>query len=492
MNKTLLIILGLAVAIGVAFFVLTSDRDRVVPQVVTVPAVQVPTTSAPTTPTTATPAASTPTPAAAAPALDPESVVAIVNGAPIKQGALDQGVQSIVSQYANLYKQMGQDFASMLVGADGFSMRLGIQAQALDRLVFDAIAKAEVASRGIAVTEDELDVEFAKQYDAFLESNNLTEETLAAILTSQGMTIETFKTTGRSNIREGLLMKELQIAVAGTIELTEDEIQTFWEKNSGNYSTPEQIRASHILVKTEDEAKAVLAQLEGGADFATLAKEKSTDTVSGQKGGDLDFFGRGTMVTEFEDAAFALQTGQRSGIVQTEYGYHIILVTDKKAATAPTLTDVKDQVVADAKQEIVDERSNAWYAEVMAAADVVVNDPLLHAARQQKINVDLGLAAYEAIRDAGEVDEPYVFYVIGTLYESKVQNLMRAKTQLEAAETPDTAKIAETAAQIDEARAKALAAYQSALTKLGSDAAVEARIQAIQTPAAAAPGATPQ
>ncbi len=483
MNKTLLIILGIAIAVGVAFFAFTSHRPSIV-ETVEVPAAPVQVTT-PTATTPATPPATTAAPETAPAATDVDSVAATVNGTPIMQSALDDGVDSIIAQYSSLYSQMGQDFRSLLVGAEGFTMKLGIQVQALDRLAFDAIADAEVASRAIVVTDEELAAKFDELYTEFLASNNLTEESLTSLLAAQGMTLDSFKESGRKNIRESLLLSKLQVAVAGPIELTDEEIETFWETNKATYSTEEQVRASHILVKTEDEAKAVVAQLDGGADFAAVAAEKSLDASNAQKGGDLGFFSRGTMVTEFEDAAFALEPGQRSGIVQTEYGYHIILVVEKKAAVEPALADVRDQVVEDAKQEIVDERSNAWYSEVMASANIVIKDPILSAARQQQVSVDLGLAAFEAALESGAVHEPYVSYIIGTLYENKVQTLTRAKTQLEAVTPPETAKIAETAAQIEEARAKALAAYQEALAGVGADAAIQARIEAVQSASAA-------
>jgi foldase protein PrsA len=508
MNKTLLIILGLAVAIGLAIWVLlpaptpeivdVAETASAAVAVTSTPAVVAPTTptpeeavapvvqpTLPSTPEETVPAAQ-PAPATtgetAAAAAAASNIVAEVNGIPIERDALTQGVQTIISQYANVYQQMGQDFESMLAGASGYSLRLGIEAQALERLLFGSIADAEVKQRGLVVTDEELNVEFTKQYEGFLAAQGLTEETLRSLLVSQNMTLESFKEGGRASIRDQLLMMKLQAAVAGSVELSSEEIQAYWEKNRAKYDTPEQVRASHILVKTEDEAKAVLADLEAGKDFATLAREKSTDTASAKQDGDLGWFGAGTMVAEFEDAAFSLAIGQRSGIVPTQYGYHIILVTDKKAAAQPELADVRDRVEVDAKQEVVTERANTWYTEVMAAAVVTVRDPMLNAARQQRINIDLGLEAFEALRAAGTVDQPYLPYIIGTLYENRIQNLTREKTQLEASEAPDVAKIAELTAQIQEARDKAVAAYQETIQLTRSDPDVEARIQAIQSP----------
>jgi peptidyl-prolyl cis-trans isomerase C len=92
---------------------------------------------------------------------------------------------------------------------------------------------------------------------------------------------------------------------------------------------PNQVRASHILVNTEKEASDILAQLKAGKKFADLAKQFSS-CPSGQKGGDLGYFGRGQMVREFEEAAFSMKKGQTSPPVRTPFGYHIITVTDTK------------------------------------------------------------------------------------------------------------------------------------------------------------------
>ncbi len=494
MNKTLLIILGLAVALGLAIWVVSTPHQPTI-QVVTQPsevAVQAPTESTPSA--TVPEPEPTPSPEAepsvAEPAVEPApvaatvpagDVVATVNGTPISGTALEEGLQKTLAQYKSIYSQMGQDFQSLLQGAAGFALTLGVKAQALDRLVFQAIADAEIQKRGLTVSEDEVSAEFESQYASFLSAQGLTEETLASLLAQQNMTLEAFKSSGRDSIRSQLLMVKLQNSVAGPVELTDEDLNAYWEKNKTNYNTAEKVRASHILVKTEDEAKAVLAQLEAGADFATVAKEKSTDTASAQKGGDLGWFGKGSMVQAFEDAAFGLAVGQRSGIVQTQYGYHIILVTEKVEAKQAEFADVRAKVEDDAKQEIVTERANAWYSEVMAAADVVVNDPLLNAARQQRVNPDLGLAAFEAIWQSGASTDSYVPYIIGTLYENRMQNLARTKTQLEAADAPDTAKIAEVTSQIDEARAKALAAYQDAAAHAGQDTTILERIQALTT-----------
>ena len=125
--------------------------------------------------------------------------------------------------------------------------------------------------------------------------------------------------------------------------ITDDKLKAHYEANKTNYQDEESVTASHILVKTEDEAKELLEALKGGKDFAELAKEKSTGP-SGPQGGSLGSFGRGRMVPEFEKAAFALKSGEVSEPVKTKFGWHVIKVTEH--------TDSKQQDFEQAKEEI--------------------------------------------------------------------------------------------------------------------------------------------
>jgi len=140
------------------------------------------------------------------------------------------------------------------------------------------------------------------------------------------------------------------------------DIQRFYNDNIQQYQTPEQIRASHILLKTEgkDEAavrkraEALLAQVKGGADFAALAKKESEDEGSKANGGDLGFFGKGRMVPEFETAAFAMQPGQTSDLVRSQFGFHIIRLVEKKAGETRPLDQVRQQIQEQLAQQQAD------------------------------------------------------------------------------------------------------------------------------------------
>lgn len=158
-------------------------------------------------------------------------------------------------------------------------------------------------------------------------------------------------------------------------QLTDEAIQTAYDAYVDDTASREQVTASHILVETEDEAKAVIAQLNDGADFAALAKEKSTGP-SGPNGGELGSFGRGQMVPAFETAAFSMPAGSYSETpVQTQFGWHVIKVDDKGIEDAPSLEDMRDQLVANLSRQsfsrIVEELRVGSSLEVRPLEDVM-------------------------------------------------------------------------------------------------------------------------
>lgn len=137
----------------------------------------------------------------------------------------------------------------------------------------------------------------------------------------------------------------LKKKVEESANISDAEMQDFYNKNKDKFQTGPQIRASHILVKSEAEAQDIQKQLKAGASFEELAKKHSVDGAAA-KGGDLGWFGQGSMVPEFEKVAFGLKEGETSGIVKTQFGYHIIKQTGKRPAGARSFEEVKDQIKA--------------------------------------------------------------------------------------------------------------------------------------------------
>jgi peptidyl-prolyl cis-trans isomerase C len=142
--------------------------------------------------------------------------------------------------------------------------------------------------------------------------------------------------------RNRLLMESL-LQDAGKTALSDEAEHKVYDEAIKQVKNEEEVHARHILLESEDEAKAVLAKLKGGADFATLAKEKSKDPGAAE-GGDLGYFTKDQMVPEFAEVAFKLNKGQLSDPVKTQFGWHIILVEDKRIKPTPTFEQVKPQI----------------------------------------------------------------------------------------------------------------------------------------------------
>jgi peptidyl-prolyl cis-trans isomerase C len=186
---------------------------------------------------------------------------------------------------------------------------------------------------------------------------------------------------------EYLARMYVQKEVLGKINLTEKDYEAYYNEHKKEFENPEMVRARHILVAvkpnaTEEEKKAALKKAEEildkakkGEDFAKLASEYSDDPGSKAKGGDLGFFTQGSMVGKFEQTAFTLKPGEISPVVETEFGYHIIKVEERKAAEQQPYETVKEQVKAKATQAIQQERLNAFLEKAMKDAKVTFYGP---------------------------------------------------------------------------------------------------------------------
>ncbi len=147
--------------------------------------------------------------------------------------------------------------------------------------------------------------------------------------------------------------------------ITDEALQAAYDAKYADAEPSKEFNASHILVETEDEAKALVSELEGGADFAELAKEKSTGP-SGPNGGELGWFGAGMMVKEFEEAVGEMETGAISEPVQTQFGWHVIRLNETRMKDAPALDEVRDELAAELQQQIIEEKMT----ELTEAADI--------------------------------------------------------------------------------------------------------------------------
>jgi peptidyl-prolyl cis-trans isomerase C len=245
----------------------------------------------------------------------PEKTVATVNGIEIKEGLVPLAAQ-IISQQASVTpdKIQRSDVIDYLI-----QMYVVADAAFEEKVSTLDLRKQDLAS-GAPAAGDPV-------------TSDVNIQRLQALGTLVG---EYYKKTIRSTI-------------------SDQETKGMYDNWVSKFTPGEEVRAHHILVKTEDEAKDIAKKLKDGGSFTDLAKQYSQDP-GGQTGGDLGYFGRGDMVKPFEDAAFALETGKISDPVQSQFGWHIIQVDDKRQSKPPAFEDVKESLVDFAGQSKLAQR----------------------------------------------------------------------------------------------------------------------------------------
>jgi len=192
----------------------------------------------------------------------------------------------------------------------------------------------------------------------------------------------------KSQIRDGLTIERLiETEIVEKIVVSEEESQSFYQGHPELFKAAEQVRASHILIKIDSKAdettraearkkiEMVQQQVQKGQDFARLAKDFS-DCPSNAQGGDLGYFSRGKMVKPFEDAAFALKIGEVSTIVETQFGYHLIKVTDRKPEGTVPFEEVKEKLTAYLTRQRVREEVKVYVDDLRKKATVEIIEPV--------------------------------------------------------------------------------------------------------------------
>ncbi len=267
----------------------------------------------------------------------------------VKDGHFDN------AEYTRLLAQQGMTPAM-------FEQRLRqdmVLQQLLGPVQASAFVPKTVAERLSAINEQEREVQMLMfKPDDFAARVKVTDEMLKAYYEKNAAQ---FEIPEQINAEYVVLNSEV---LAEQTTVSDADVQAYYKANEKSYTTEEQRRASHILIgagkdssdadKAKAKAKAadILAQLrKKPEDFARLAKENSDDPGSKEKGGDLDFFGKGMMVPQFEESAFKLKQGEISELVQSDYGFHIITVTAIRPAGVKTLDEVKAQIAADIKKQ---------------------------------------------------------------------------------------------------------------------------------------------
>jgi foldase protein PrsA len=230
----------------------------------------------------------------------------------------------------------------------------------LERLITNRLILQEAKKLKISVSEEDIDTEIGK---VIKENFYGAEDYFYQALEQYGITEDAL----RDDLKIELLLRKI---VRDQITVTEEDTREYFIENQYLFNTPEQVEARHILVETRDEAEEIIQLLDEGQDFSELAKEHSIDTVSAQQGGNLGFFQRGEMVAEFEEVAFNLAVGSRSGPVETTHGFHIIEVLNRREAHEATFDEVKEAAEEKLLEKLVYEKMEEQINRLREEADI--------------------------------------------------------------------------------------------------------------------------
>lgn len=296
------------------------------------------------------------------PAVDPDGEpVAVVNGTALSNERFNDAVAR------NELQMRRQSQGAPISDTQLNDMKSNI----LEGMINEELLYQKAEEQGISASESEVE-EQIEQY-----KGQYGEEGFASALANAGMNEDQL----RSEISRSLtIQKLLEEEVTSGIEVTDEEVREFYEENTEMFEESQSVKASHILIDTRDaeteeekeEARAraeeLLEELEGGADFAELAREYS-EGPSAQNGGSLPQFSRGEMVPPFEEAAFALEAGEISDVVETRFGFHIIKVEEKSAGGATPYEEVKPQIAQYLEQQRQQEAVQAYLDELKEAPE---------------------------------------------------------------------------------------------------------------------------
>lgn len=256
-----------------------------------------------------------------------------------------------------------------------------LRQQTLERMITMRLLDERIKAVKIVVTEEEV----LGQIKEIASQQGLSLDDFKAMLQTQGMNFDEWKQQMQFE-RRIQFQKLFDAELADQLNITEDDAKSYYSANTKQFDMPEQVRASHILIKPDtadpnadpSEAKAkalakaqdLLKQIKEGADFAELAKATG-GYASAPKGGDLGFFNRGFMEQPFEKAAFALKANEVSDVVETQFGYHIIMVTERKEAGVKTFEQAKDEIIKRLKQQKQGELVAKYIESLKAQAKIV-------------------------------------------------------------------------------------------------------------------------
>lgn len=294
-----------------------------------------------------------------------DRVIAVVNGRAITLSELKEREAPLIKQVSEIY-----------IGAERDKKLADMERKVMDSLIEDLLLETEAEKSGMKVSERDIDdaVEDVKK------QNSLNDEALKDALKREGLTYEMYRTQIKRQIEKSRVIGQ---QVRAKVTVTDRDLTEYYDRNKRLFLIDEAVNVSHILFivpekasdaeaeKIRKQALDVLETAKRGKDFPELAKKYSQD-ASGKQGGSLGFFKKGQLLPAFESAAFSLKKGEISGLVRTEYGFHIIKVDDVKEAAPEPFESVKEKIRSTVTSEMMEQRYKEWMEELKKSAVIEI------------------------------------------------------------------------------------------------------------------------
>ena len=280
----------------------------------------------------------------------PDDTAALVNDRPVPFARLDASYETFIAQFGEM-------------APPGEEEELQVRRVLLDRLIDQELMMQEVERKGLSPSAEDV------QKEAKIVQGRLQDEEFQRVLGEAGYSLEGWK----EKLLFDLAIERLQKKVVyDTVTVSEKEIGAYLADHRTDFEEPEQVRASQILVRTREEAAEARKRIRGGEDFAEVAREISL-SPDAEDGGDLGFFSRGQMTQEFEAVIFSLSMGKLSSVVETSYGHHLFLLTERREARQRSDKEVQEEIREILFAEKTEETFHSWMRTLRTNADIRYN-----------------------------------------------------------------------------------------------------------------------
>ncbi|NPV26914.1 MAG: hypothetical protein HPY81_05530 [Firmicutes bacterium] len=287
-----------------------------------------------------------------------KETVGQVNGEAITKKEFEQRVSDLQRMYEQQYGIKFED-------ESGQKLMDSLKEMVLDQLVAEKLLLQEAKKQGLKVKDQEVK-------DRLNQDKQMVggEQEFQKILKEE---LKISEREYKKYLADQLLIEKLYDQVIADVKVDESEVKNYYDQNKGLFVTPEQWHVRHILLPTKEEAEQVIKDLKGGADFAKLASEKSTDPTAKENQGDLGYIDEDTnFVPEFKQAAFALKAGEFTiQPVKTDYGFHVIKVEDRRPARQQTYEEAKNQIESELTRQKQTEKFHRFVEELKQKANIV-------------------------------------------------------------------------------------------------------------------------